>query len=116
MDVEQLLRLRGTVEGSAATDPRTGGQGLVASYPRIRVEVASAIDGGEKAAEFDRLFPTTLSTHGQPWIPQAEEVKLILGEMAGWLDGVVNGAAFDRRIRVEAAAKAAEEAKRPGFN
>lgn len=110
MDVEYLLRLKGTLEGSRDTPAQTGGQGLVGSYARVRSEVLDAV-ATEHRAEFDRLFPVELETTGRPWGTQAEEVKLRFGQMAGWLDGMINGALLDRRIRAEAEAKA----KKVGF-
>jgi hypothetical protein len=110
VDVERLMRLKGTVQAAQATTAATGGEGLIASYPRIHAEVADAV-GPDFAEELGRLFPTDLATKGQPWIAQAEEVKSLLAQIAGWLDGMIEAAILDRRIQAEAQAKA----KQTGF-
>lgn len=110
MDIDQLMRLKGMLEGSANIDPMMGGEGLVASYPRIREDVASAIDEADRA-ELERLFPAELSTAGKPWGAQAGEVKLYLSQMAGWIKGMIDAAVLDRQIQADAEAKA----KRVGF-
>lgn len=110
MNVDQLLRLKGTLEASEGVALQEGGMGLVAAYPRIRAEVIDAVDE-EQRAEFERLFPSELSTDGQPWGAQAGEVKLYVAQMAGWIGGVIESAILDRRIQAEAEAKA----KRVGF-
>jgi hypothetical protein len=115
MDIERLMRIKGTVDAAAGANPREGGEGLIAAYPRLRSEVVDAIDE-ERRIEFDRLFPATLTRDGAAWVAEAEEVKLTLALIGGWLEGIVNGALLERRIVAEAQAKAAEEAKQPvGF-
>jgi hypothetical protein len=96
------MRLRGTVK---AAEGAATGAGLVAAYRRIRWEVVDALRG-EFAEELDRLFPLELSTDGQPWGAQAQEVKTLMAQIAGWLDGVIEAAILDRRIEAEAEAKA----------
>jgi hypothetical protein len=115
MNVEHLLRIKGTVDAAAGANPREGGEGLIAAYPRLRAEVVDVIDDQHRI-EFDRLFPATITPDGGAWVAEAEEVKLTLALIGGWLDGIVNGALLDRRIVAEAQAKAAEKAKQPvGF-
>jgi hypothetical protein len=110
MNVDQLLRLKGTLQASEGIKRMEGGQGLVSAYPRIRTEVIAAV-GDQHTAEFERLFPADLATAGQPWGKQAGEVKLYLSQMAGWIDGMIESTLLDRRIQAEAEAKA----KRIGF-
>jgi hypothetical protein len=99
VDLQTLLRLRGTVE--AQTDVRgSGGQGLVESYPRIRSEVERAI-GPDLHDEFSRLFPSELASAGRPWGAQADEVRTLLSQMAGWIGGLVESAMIDQRIEAE---------------
>jgi hypothetical protein len=109
VNVEQLLRLKGTLEASQGIDLREGGKGggrgLVSAYPRIRAEVIEAV-GDEHRAEFERLFPPELSTDGQPWGAQAGEVRLYVTQMAGWIGGIIDSALLDKRIQAEAEAKA----------
>jgi hypothetical protein len=106
MDLERVMRLKGAVEASAGVPTAAGGgQGLVDSYPRIRREVAEAVGAGY-AEEVERLFPESLQTEGRPWGAQAEEVKALMAQMAGWLDGMIEAAILERRIQAEAEAKA----------
>jgi hypothetical protein len=102
MDVERLMRLKGTVEASKEAPL---GPGLVASFGRIRAEVSEAV-GPAYAQELNRLFPEELKTTGQPWGAQATEAQTLLGQMAGWLDGMIEAAILDRRIQADADAKA----------
>ncbi len=103
MDVERLMRLKGTVQATQAESAPAGGQGLIAAYSRIRIEVAEAV-GAELADELARLFPAELATSGRPWKAQAEEAETLLAQIAGWLDGII-----------EAAVAAEEKAKQTGF-
>jgi hypothetical protein len=110
MGVEHLLRIKGTVEAAAGANSREGGEGLIAAYPRLRAEVLNAIDE-EHRIEFGRLFPATITPDGAAWFAAAEEVKLTLVLIAGWLDGTIDGALLERRVVAEAQAKAAQQAK-----
>jgi hypothetical protein len=105
MDVDRLLRLKGTVQASVAAPDTTGGQGLVASYGRIRSEVVAAL-GTQYEDGLSRLFPGELATSGRPWGQQELEVKTLLTQLAGWIDGVIEGQILNQRIQAEAEAKA----------
>lgn len=107
MDVDQLLRLKGIIEGSEQASTTIGGQGLVASYGRIREQVGDAISA-DLTTEFNKLFPAELRTAGRPWGAQAGEVKTLLGQMAGWVGGIVESTLVERRIQAEAEGKARE--------
>jgi hypothetical protein len=63
----------------------------VASYRRIRAELIDTL-GGEKTDELERLFPEQLESHGRPWGWQGDEVKLRFGQMAGWIEDILDSA------------------------
>ncbi|KKL15011.1 hypothetical protein LCGC14_2509880, partial [marine sediment metagenome] len=92
MDVERLMRLKGTVQATQAESGPASGQGLIAAYPRIREEVCEAV-GAELTDELARLFPAELATSGRPWKAQAEEVETLLAQIAGWLGGIIEAEA-----------------------
>ena len=111
MDVGHLLRLKGIIEGSERADITRGGEGLIASYERVRQQVFEALEPG-LTDEFEELFPAELRTTGQPWGAQAGEVKILFGQLAGWIGGIIETALLERRIQAEAEAKA----KQIGFS
>lgn len=99
------------VEASIDAPNDVGGKGLVASYTRIRGEVADAV-GAQHEEELGRLFPVELETQGRPWGWQEQEVKTLLVQLAGWIDGIIESEILDQRIQAEAEAKA----KQIGFH
>jgi hypothetical protein len=99
MSVEKLMSLKAIVGADGV-----GGQDLVASYARVRAELAGAI-GAEDREEFDRLFPVELTTAGKPWKAQEEEVKTRFAQMERWLAGRVEAAVAHKQIEAQAAKK-----------
>lgn len=111
MDVGFLLRIKGTLEAATVQSLGRPEQGQAASYPRLRSEVAAALDDGSLRDELDRLFPEELSSKGRPWGVQAGEAVVLMNQLAGWLGGLIEAAVLDQRIQAEAK----ERAKRTGF-
>ena len=111
MDVDFLLRLKGTLEASSVQPHDRPAQAHAQAYPRIRAEVEAALDDDSLREEFDRLFPAELGSAGRPWGAQGEEAIVLMNQLAGWLGGLIEAAILDRRVRAEAE----ERAKRTGF-
>lgn len=82
IDANRLRRLVGMMEASASAPPS---KGLVDSYTRIRAEMISALNE-DFVDEVERLFPSELSTSGQPWGAQVAEVQAHFAQMSGWLN------------------------------
>ena len=110
MEVDFLLRIRSALEAATAQPSGRPGQPHAKAYPRLRAEVEQALTD-DLRDEFERLFPSSLETTGQPWGKQGEEAIVLMTQLAGWLNGLVEAAILDRRIRAEAE----ERAKRTGF-
>jgi hypothetical protein len=94
---------------------------LSAAYERIRAEVAEAAPD-EMRAEFERLFPRTIprdQAKGGSLHPRIEMYKqevsstarTLLGQLAGWLGGLIDAAQAEERMRLEADAYARERVK-----
>jgi hypothetical protein len=111
MDVDFLLRMKGALDAVTAEDSGRQ-QGYAEVYSRIRQEVAFGVDGlPGLQAEFDRLFPASVSAEGRTGGPQDREAIVLMQQLAGWLGGVIDASILERRIRAEAE----ERAKRTGF-
>lgn len=112
MDVGTLFRLKGVVEAAAQQPTGNLSEAHIFSYRRVRTEVRMAIDPPH-GDEFDRLFPEDAAAWdgGGPYGSAATEAIVLMNQMAGWLDGIIQAAVLDQRIRVEAE----EKAKRTGF-
>src|SRR4051812_30006783 len=72
------------------------GEGHAQAYPRVREQVAHAVDSS-LIDELDQLFPPTLTTAGRPWGVQAQEAMALMTQLAGGLAGIIEGAVLDQR-------------------
>lgn len=113
LDLGQLLRLRGMIESaSTAVDPDgDGAAALTQSYIRLRRMVRDLV--GESSAtldEFDAAFPeidpVEIKTHNDPrsmamrpmkYAPHARHAKALLGQLAGWVSGLIAELEYEQR-------------------
>ncbi len=124
MDIERVMRLRGAILASLSAvpaDQSSAFEGLSASYERRREEVHQAV-ADSIPTEFDRLFPAAIDRSGVGGgrlTPQAifgqQEVastaRTLLGQLAGWLEGIIEGSQVRERMRLEAEAYARERVR-----
>jgi hypothetical protein len=124
MDVGRLLRARGMV--SAATQMEANHLTAVAltrAYASLREEILLGLRGLMRE-EFERLFePLAIPADYNPnasdpatWTQLAVKALLSLRTLEGWIQGLIDQATLEQRMRIEAEEKAKWEAKRPpGF-
>jgi len=115
MDMGQLLRLRGMIE-SAATSVEATGDGAAAlteSYVRLRSRVRAAMeDSSGDLAEFDAAFPEIeivdvkdqehpreMAMRGMKYAPHAKRAQALLGQLAGWVSGLIQELEYEQRSR-----------------
>jgi hypothetical protein len=90
VDIGRVLRLHGAITSTLAAVPieQAGltGEALPASYTRLRGEAIDIIPLKARD-EFERLFPED---------PKANEARVLLATLAGWLGGFVDEARMKR--------------------
>jgi len=131
LDLGELLRLRGMLE-SAATGPADGdgAPALTESYTRLRGLVRDYVEAhGLNIDEFDPAFPeidlVEFPEHQHPrdfaartmaHTPQAKRAQALLGQLAGWVSGLIDELTLDKRLRLEAEERVKQERRQPpGF-
>ena len=108
------------IEADGASAPA-----LTESYMRLREQVGNVL-AGDLSDEFNATFPSIdlvqPPTSPQPhataaWRvtaePAARRARALLGQLAGWIDGLIEEQTLERRIRMEAEELAKRQ--RPGF-
>jgi hypothetical protein len=110
----KLLRLRAMV---TATQLAHVSRAVIGAYTTLLEELTDAVsDEPTLVAELERVFkplPNPATGYG----PQVEEAGLKLRMLAGWIQGLIDEATLEHRLRMEAEEKAKLEAKlKPGFN
>jgi hypothetical protein len=124
------LRLKSTLDAAATLEPDDGAAaGLTESYNRLRQQALAVVDSaGLPLDEFESLFPVIevermpTSLDAAAWQSAkfesaAKRANLLLRQMAGWFDGVVQTLTLERRLELEAKERVAREAKPPtGFS
>lgn len=105
LDLGQLLRLRGMIQ-SAADSIEPDGDGAAAlteSYARLRSRVRDLVEvSSAELKEFDAAFPVLdvievpdrehprkMAMRGMEHAPHAKRAKLLLGQLAGWVTGLI---------------------------
>jgi hypothetical protein len=130
LGVGKLLRLQGMVTAAASTEAaRDSAAALVHAYNGLQDELRASLESDETmdlAEEFDRLFPPlaepgefspvlAVESHAR-LAAAAEEGRTRLVQMGGWIQGLIEEITLQERMRLEAEAKAREQAKpRTGF-
>jgi hypothetical protein len=115
----RLLRLRGAIQRSldSAGDIDAYSGGLQDSYARLRMqarELAVAMD--VSAEEFDSIFPEQVEVAEPNLITLAKAAASLLGQLDGYLGGLVQAQAINQQITLEQIELAREAARRPpGF-
>lgn len=115
--VGPLLRLKALADAAAATQPSfTSSSALVQSYERLRDQVREFLaDDTERLREFENAFrpigaasssaergPARQAQATTTSAARAEQAALLLRQIGGWLDGLVQELTYDERIRLEA--------------
>ena len=113
LDLGQLLRLRGMID-SAATSVEPDGDGasaLTQSYLRLRGLVSDLVEESSATRdEFDSAFPKIdpvkiegrqhpreIAMRSMRYAPQAREAKALLGQLAGWVSGLIDELEHEQR-------------------
>ena len=120
LDIGRFLRLRNAVQQAASAIPAdssgTSGRALPEAYKRFREE-ALAIVPKEHREQFEQVCPEWTTSLGgsraeDPFIQSQfyNEARVLMGGLAGFLDGYVD----ETRLRIEAEERAALEAERSG--
>ena len=125
----QLLRLKGMTEaaGTAVAADGASAPALTESYIRLRDQIANLLQG-DFADEFDAAFPVVEEVRQPMDHPRAaaraaiiheaaaRRARTLLGQLAGWLDGLIAEATLEQRLRFEAEERVkAERRQPPGF-
>jgi hypothetical protein len=112
--VGQLLRLRGMIH-SAATSVEADGNGaqaLTQSFARLRGMVRDVVDDSSATVEeFDTAFPVIpvvqhdsdegmreVAMRQSLYSPQAKEAQALLGQLAGWVDGLLEEIRWSKEL------------------
>ena len=115
LNIGQLLRLRGMIE-SASTSVEATGDGATAlteSYVRLRDRVRAVMeDSSGDLAEFDAAFPEIetveledhehpreMAMRGMKYAPHAKRAQALLGQLAGWVTGLIQELEYEQRSR-----------------
>jgi hypothetical protein len=130
LGVGKLLRLQGMVNAAAQTEAtRDSATALVRAYMRLREEIHVAVESDQTAElqmEFERLFPPleepgsfspalAVESHTR-LAAAAEEGRIHLSQLGGWIQGLIEERTLQERMRLDAEARAREAAKpKPGF-
>lgn len=114
IDVGRLLRLRAMTQ-SAAESVEADGNGAAAltqGYGRLRRMVRDTVEGsGASLDEFDEAFPDLpvvehtghedireVAMRETIYAPQAREARALLGQLAGWITGILEEQEYRRRL------------------
>jgi hypothetical protein len=112
----RLLRLRGAIERSledSTTIDAFSADGLKEGYGRLRAQARELVVECEvDAAEFDALFPEHATAEGAAMISIAKAAASLLGQLDGYLGGIVQTQAINAQLTLEQL-ELAREAARP---
>lgn len=127
-NIGRLLRVQAMTARSAQVEAtNAAATALVRAYNSLRAELLMIFDGDDLAdfrAEIDRLFtekevpqPSGLIAwaHDQIIAEAAIDAQVGLGLLQGWIQGLIDEATLDRRLRFEAEARVREETRGAGF-
>lgn len=112
LDLGRLLRLKSMAESAAPSVEPDGysAPALTGSYARLRAEIARMLEGSGLEQEFANAFPEiTVIKHARntPRVATrdasaAREVRILLGQLGGWLEGLIAERTLEQRLRYEA--------------
>ncbi len=117
----RLLRLRGAIQRSldSAGAVDAFSEGLRHSYVRLRAEARKLAVGevGVSEEEFDGMFPADVAVEETNLITIAKAAATQLGQLDGYLGGIVQTQAINEQVTLEQLEVAREAARRPvGFS
>jgi hypothetical protein len=115
LDMGQLFRLRGMIESAANSIEATGNSAaaLTESYDRLRGRVRAAMEESKgDLAEFDQAFPQIavvqiverehvrqMGMRDLQYAPHAAKAKALLGQLAGWVTGLIQELEYEQQAR-----------------
>lgn len=130
-DLGRLLRLQGMIESAAKANEPTvmGAPALTEAYKRVRAQVADLVEGTDLEEEFQRSFPTVPAIPSPPDTPRPRDLarhantaevegrkaQTLLGQMQGWIGGIVREMTMEEQMRLDAEAKAKAAKEPPGY-
>lgn len=112
LDLGKLLRLRAMVTAAQVAVSPSVATALVKSHNVLVGEMQLALQEASQTdleAEFSRLFPLLPGPTGSRddyRFEAASAAALSLAQMGGWIQGLIEEATFDQRMRVEAEERA----------
>jgi uncharacterized protein with von Willebrand factor type A (vWA) domain len=117
LDMGQLLRLRGMIEGASTSVEATGdgAAALTESYARLRSRVRAVMEDStgdldefdaafpeiEVVAIADREHPREMAMRGMKYAPQAKRAQALLKQLAGWVTGLIQELEYEQRSRYD---------------
>jgi hypothetical protein len=119
IDIGKFLRLKSSIEAAMSAVPTdqaaVAAGAMMATYDRIRAEVADVVSD-EQSDEFSSLFPETVTNYpglvlgaSSKEAAKYNSARVLLGSLAGWLDGFVAEARMQKEADAYAAARVKEE-------
>jgi hypothetical protein len=131
VDLGKLLRLKGMIDSaaSAVEADAASAPALTESYQRLREQVEKTLSGSDLLAEFQASFPELPTVEGPTGSEHPREVvsrarvaesaarkaRALLGQLAGWVDGMIAERTLEKRLQAEAVERVKQEKQRPGF-
>jgi hypothetical protein len=131
LELGPLLRLKAmTDEAASSLEPESASApAFTEAYNRLRAAVRELVDKTPIEGEFLNFFPeieqvsVSLSQHPREAVREmvrfesaAKQARLLLGQLAGWVDGLIQEQTLERRLRLEAEERVKQERKQaPGF-
>jgi hypothetical protein len=103
---------------------------LTHGYLNLRTQILDAVRGSSLEAEFILSFPEftpadppDMRAAGNLGRQQHADIdafgrraKMLLGQLAGWLQGLIDEQTLEQRLKFEAEARIAHEQRRTGFS
>jgi len=129
-ELGRLLRLEEAIRAASEAVEPDGASAfaLTESYVRLRAQGMELVKGSDLETEFESMFPAidvaeAPSRHprvaaqsvitGEP-VPR--QARTLLGQLAGWIGGIVRRMTLERQMELDAEARAKLEARKPpGF-
>jgi hypothetical protein len=130
IDLGRLLRLKEMIDSAGDAVPADGASApaLTKSYARLREQIGGLVTGTPLADEFVQAFPEIEVVAAPQAHPRsaaraalvnesaAREARALLGQMAGWVGGLIAEQTLERRMQLEAAERVSQERRDPpGF-
>jgi hypothetical protein len=123
VNIRAMYRLKESVKAALGEDNMYGAPELVEVYGRLREQARELNErAGWSTEDFEKEMPTGPSGGRQGGGPRAlldrnARIRMLLGQLGAWAEGNVQVFEFERKLEIEAKAKAAASQKPPvGFS